>query len=302
MQKEEMREKVRGVIVPVLMPFLEDRSIDFKTLEIFIDWLCQKDISALFPMGGSSEYQTLEIEERKKIIDLVIEVNQKRRIFLAGTGGKSLDETIELSEYAQAKGADGIGVVVPEFIPANESSIYEYYQKVDQAVSFPIMVYDPRGEGGHSVSSALVRRMVDELQNIAGIKYRTTNAEFMGKMGYAIASDIALLSGNECTYLQDLSVGAVGCVGGGGNFYPDLMWELQKNFERNDILKARELQFKMLEATEVLNSVYWPLSGKIVMNELGVPFKFITRVKAGIYSDEGKSAIQNYFSKLLKGA
>lgn len=300
MNKEEIRKKIRGVIVPVLMPFLEDRSLDFQTLEKFIDWLCQRKICALFPMGGSSEYQMLQLEERKKIIELVVEVNQNRRLFLAGTGGKSLEETIELSQYAQSKGADGIGVVVPEFIPAEQSAIYEYYNKVDQAVSIPIMVYDPRGEGGHSVTAALMRKMVDELQNIAGIKYRTTNSEFMGKMGYKIASDIALLSGNECTYLQDLSVGAIGCVGGGGNFYPDLMWELQENFERNEISRARELQFKMLEATQVLSGVYWPLSGKIVMNELGIPFKLITRVKGDSFSEENVTAIQKYFRNLLK--
>lgn len=300
MKKEEVHEKIRGVIAPVLMPFLEDRSIDFQTLSVFIDWLCQQKIIALFPMGGSSEYQMLQIAERKKIIELVVEVNQNRRIFLAGTGGKALEETIELSQYAQSKGADGIGVVVPEFIPAEQSAIFDYFYKVDQAVSIPIMVYDPRGEGGHSVTANLMRRMVDELKNIAGIKYRTTNAESMGKMGYKIASDIALLSGNECTYLQDLSVGAVGCVGGGGNFYPDLMWELQNNFERNEILKARDLQFKMLAATEVLNRVYWPLSGKIVLNVLGIPFKLITRVKGAGYNEENVKNIQNYFRKLLK--
>lgn len=299
MKKDKIRRQYRGVIVPVLTPFHEDKSVDFAALEKLIDWLCQQKTQALFPMGGSGEYQTLATDERKKIIETVREVNNGRRIFFAGTGGKDLAETIELSEYAQLQGADGVGVVIPDFIAGSQEAIFAYFQAIDRAISLPVMVYDPRGEGEYSATPALIRRMINELQNIAGIKYRTTNAEYMGSMAREIAAEINLLSGNEATFLQDLAAGAVGCVGGGANFYPRLMWQLQNQFERGNIPAARRIQYQILEAIQILNRVYWPLSGKIVLRELGLPVQLITRVSGQKVFEKDVQSIRSFYSKLL---
>jgi 4-hydroxy-tetrahydrodipicolinate synthase len=300
MQDKKIQDRFRGVIAPVLTAFKEDRSLDLDTYQQLIDWLCQSEIRGLFPMGGSGEYQTLSLAERKTIIDIVADVNKQRRIFIAGTGGNNLQETTQLSEYAQLKGADGVGIVIPDFIPADESSIFNYYKAIDQAITLPIMIYDPRGEGPYMATPALMRRLLDGLKNISGIKYRTTNAEYMANMAAEIASHISLLSGNECTYLQDLVIGAVGCVGGGGNFYPGLMWKLQDYFEQGDISNARALQYKIIAATYALNHVYWPLSGKIVLQELGIPFRLITRVKGNPFSAEDVQTIRTYYRELLR--
>jgi len=299
MQDKKIQDRFRGVIAPVLTAFKEDRSLDLDTYQQLIDWLCQSRISTLFPMGGSGEYQTLNMNERKVIIDLVAQINDRRRLFIAGTGGKNLQETITLCEYAQIKGADGVGVVIPDFIPPDQDSIFNYYQKIDEVLNIPVMIYDPRGEGDYMATPLLMRRLIDHLKNTAGIKYRTTNAEYMANMAAEIANDIALLSGNECTYLQDLVIGAVGCVGGGANFYPRLMWQLQDYFEQGEVLQARNVQYLLIDATHVLNRVYWPLSGKIVLQELGIPFKLITRIKGSPFSESDVQAIRRYYCRLL---
>ena len=296
----EFHKKFRGVIAPVLTPFNEDKSIDFSAYEKLVDWLCEQKLNMLFPMGGSGEYQTLTIDERKKIIDTVVNVSNGRKLFIAGSGASSLKDTIELSSYAETKEADGIGVVMPTDIPDNYDALFDYYKAVDDVISIPLMVYDPRGEGSHSASPKWMRRLISELKNVVAIKYRTVNGEFMGAMAKEIADDISLLSGAESVYLQDLAVGAVGCVGGGGNFYPNLMWQLQHKFENGELASARKIQYNILEALDVLGKVYWPLSGKIVLQELGFPFKLITRVKGLSFSEKDVAHIRKYYRKFLK--
>ena len=271
---KDLHKKYRGIIPPVLTPFKQDKSLDIPVLEKFIDWLCGQKVDILFPMGGSGEYQTLTVEERKEIIDCVVN--------------------------AEKKGADGVGVVIPTDIPGTEDAIFEYYRAVDEELSIPFMVYDPRGEGDHSATPALMRRMIDGFKNLVAIKYRTVNGESMGYMAREIAGDISLFSGAETVFLQDLSVGAVGCVGGGANFYPHLIWELQDRFEKNDLLGARQIQYRILEATTVLNRVYWPLSGKIILQELGFPFQLVTRVPTRPFTQEDVEHIREYYRKLLK--
>ncbi|MBC8183929.1 dihydrodipicolinate synthase family protein [candidate division KSB1 bacterium] len=296
----EFHKKYRGVVAPVLTPFKEDKSIDFPTYEKFVDWLCEQKLNILFPMGGSGEYQTLSVDERKEIIDTVVNISKGRKLFIAGTGASCLKDTIELSKYAEKKGADGVGVVMPTDISDEKNALFEYYKAVDDVISIPMMVYDPRGEGPHSASPEWMRCLIDELKNLVAIKYRTVNGEFMGSMAREIAADISILSGAESVYLQDLSVGAVGCVGGGGNFYPNVMWELQDKFEKGDIITARKIQYKILEALEALSKVYWPLCGKVVLQELGFPFKLVTRVKGSPFAEQDVENIRKYYRNILK--
>ena len=297
---KDLHKKYRGIIPPVLTPFKQDKSLDIPVLEKFIDWLCGQKVDILFPMGGSGEYQTLTVEERKEIIDCVVEAAAGRKRVFAGTGAATLAETLELCRYAEKKGADGVGVVIPTDIPGTEEAIFEYYRAVDEELSIPFMVYDPRGEGDHSATPALMRRMIDGFKNLVAIKYRTVNGESMGYMAREIAGDISLFSGAETVFLQDLSVGAVGCVGGGANFYPHIIWELQDRFEKNDLLGARQIQYQILEATTVLNRVYWPLSGKIILQELGFPFQPVTRVPTRPFTQEDVEHIREYYQTLLR--
>jgi len=288
---------LRGIIVPMLTPFNDDNTLDEKTLEHFTDWLCQKRADVLFPMGGSGEYAYLTIEERKRIIEIVVSSSGKRIPVMPGTGGTSLDETLALSLFAQQKGADAVGIVVPNFIEASGEAIFEYFKQINKVLDIPIMIYDPEG----SITPRLMKRMADELNNIKGIKYRTTDGERMARMVKKVgdpASGIAVLSGVELVFLSDLAVGAVGVIGGGGNLFPELLAEIQGQFERGNITAARKAQFRIFDIYEVLDRIRWPLSGKIALSRFsGIPFKPVARAVQERYTEQDAQYIMDYFSQ-----
>lgn len=290
---------LRGVIAPALTPFREDHSIDFPVLERYIDWLCGQELDGIFAMGGSGEYQTLSLEERKQLMDCFTGVVRNRNVLIVGCGGKDLQETLMFSEYAQDRGADAVGIVVPEILPPDEERLFQYFQEVNRHVTVPIMVYDPYGEGDFSVSPELMVRMGTELSHIAGIKYRSVNGENMARMALAIAGKLSLISGNEATFLQDLAIGAVGCIGGGASIYPHWMSKLLHLAEAGDLPAARRIQFQILTALQVLNTVSWPLSGKIVLRELGIPFQPVTRIPASSFHQRDGERIRLYFHNLI---
>ena len=289
----------RGIVVPQLTPFNHDKSLNTKIMAAHVDWLCSQHINVLWPMGGSGEYQTLEMAERMKVIDCVVETSNGRVTVAPQTGGPSLAETIRLSEYAQECGVDAISVVIPTNIPDTEDAIIDYYQSVDSAVSIPILIYDPRGSGPYSMTPRIMLRLLDKLNNLVAIKYRTTDGELMANMVRVVGDRINVLSGSETVQLNDLAVGTAGVVGGGCNFYPNLLSRIQERFENGDWQGAKEDQFLVLEACEELSRIYWPLSGKMVLQELGIPFESVTRVPAQPYSDEDEKALRVYYRKLL---
>ncbi len=288
----------RGIVVPMLTPFNEDKSLDEKTLSEFTNWLCCKNVDILFPMGGSGEYSYLTTDERKRIIEIIISSSEKRVPVMPGTGGSSLKETISLSVFAQQNGADAVGVVLPNFIDASEESFFNYYKQIDEGLNIPIMVYDPKGSGEYSITPKLMKRMAEELKNVRAIKYRTTNGELMAQMikeaGNA-GEGISILSGVEFVFLSDLAVGVSGLVGGGANIFPELLKKIQEDFKSCNIESARSCFFKSMECNKILEPVEWPLSGKIALSSLGIPFKPVVRHGSGMFDVRDSRRIKEYF-------
>lgn len=291
-QGEHMDKNLfHGVIVPMLTPFNEDAALDEKTLEYFTGWLCQRKVDVLFPMGGSGEFSRLTIEERKRIIDIVVSSAGERVPVMPGTGGKSLEETLALTSYAQQKRADAVGIIVPHFVEPNEETVFQYFEQINRVLSIPMMIYDASG----SLTPGLVRRLADNLSHLKGIKYRTTDGERMARMVKEVGHKIAVLSGVEWVFLADLATGVTGVVGGGANLFPQLLAEIQMEFERGNIAQARQAQFRVLDLYDVLDRVRWPMNGKIALHALGVPFKPVVRLPLPDCSAQDAQYIREYF-------
>ncbi len=287
-----------GIVVPVFTPFTEDKQVDYDGLATFVDWLCSRTVHVLFPMGGSGEWWTLTVPERRRIMDVVLETAGQRVAVVPNVGAKSLRDTLELCEYACRVGANAVGVVIPDTLKAGQDSLYDFFAKIDQVADRPIMIYDPRGEGPLSPTPETVVRMLDELEHIAAMKYRTTNAERMANMCWKVGNRMTILSGVEFTFLSDLAYGAQGVVGGGCNIFPEEIYAIQKAFEDGDIEQARQNQFRVLEINQHLAGVDWPTSGKLAVRARGVPITPVSRANVREPSPRKVQEIETFFAKL----
>ena len=293
------KKEIFGIITPVLTPFTADNKIDIPTLEKFIDWLTTRTVHGLFSMGGSGEWKYLQMDERKQIMDCVVKTSNKRVPVYTNVGANSLDETLELALYAQKAGVDAITVVTPDFIEGTQTALFNYFQAIDSQVDIPIFIYDPAGAGPFSPTPETMIRMLDKLKNIAAMKYRTVIGEDMAQMIMAVGDRMSIISGSEMVYLPDMALGTKGCVGGGCNLYPEIIWAIREQFEAGNHEGARKRQFEVIEHCRALGPVSWPCSGKIVLKALGIPFTEVTRARTLPYSREAVKQIQDYFVRLV---
>ncbi len=279
----------KGVVTPMVTPFQADGSLDLPALETFSNWLCTRETDILFPMGGTGEYQTLEVEERKDIIRTVVAAVEKRKKVVPGVGGKNLRETLALVEEAQKVGADGVSVVIPTDLSEfsrdlgayygkaknDFETLFQYFRKIDRELDVPFMIYDSHGQ----LTEPQMREFVAELPHFKGIKYRTANEQDFGEIVWASGGTVNILSGIEYTYLGNLAMGATGVVGGGANYFPHLMARLKREFEAGQIENARNTQFLLIAAGKSMKGLSWPMSAKIILRKLGLPIQLVTRVK-----------------------
>ncbi len=114
----------RGSIPAIVTPMHEDGSLDLPAFRKLIDWHVEEGTDALVVVGTSGESATLSVEEHILMVKTAVEHTAGRIPVIAGSGGNSTAEAIELTERAKAVGADATLQVVPYYNkPTQEASI-----------------------------------------------------------------------------------------------------------------------------------------------------------------------------------
>lgn len=287
-------EFLSGVIVPMLTPMKENKAIDLEGMQAIARWHVQKGAaSALFPISGSGEHYALRFEEKKAIIEAVSEAIDGRMPLMPGTHGETLDETIELTEFAKNHGVQAVVVVVPKSIPPNDDSIFDYYKQINDAVDIPIMLYEPPGIGKHEINPKLLGRLAG-LKNVAGIKDSSSNMKKLSRHVIATKDRVTIIQGVETLYLPALSIGVKGCIGGGCNIYPDAIDDIRVAFNNRELEKALECQHKVMELWNALDTG-WSASGKFVYKLFGLPVGETCRTRHAPLTDEIRRNLEKVF-------
>ena len=129
----------QGSIVAIVTPFKDDK-IDEKAFAKLIEWHIKEGTNAIVPCGTTGESATLDYEQHHRVIEIAIEVVNKRVPVIAGTGANSTDETIMMTRKAQKAGADGALLVSPYYNKPTQEGIYRHYRKVAQIVDLPDII------------------------------------------------------------------------------------------------------------------------------------------------------------------
>jgi len=264
--KKHIPEFATGVITPVFTPALEGGRLDPKGFARYADWLARDpDITTLFIRCGSGQMYTYSVEETKQVIDIATEVVGNRKYCTFGTFGvfnanpnerpdpkQYLEESLELSKYAEEKGATGIILLVPwALVPKDGQSMedmqYEHYKAVAESISLPILLYNtPAMPKEYNLTGALVQR-IKHLPNMAGAKISTGDMAWMSDLEIATeGTNFSLISGHEGVFYPCLGIGCLGAIGQGCNLYPRILREVYEAFMRGDYARAREAQWDVI--------------------------------------------------------
>jgi 4-hydroxy-tetrahydrodipicolinate synthase len=254
---DELPRFFRGVIVPMFTPYQEDdvAAVDHVALRAFTRWLCERRVSALFPVSGMGQWELLGLDEKKRVVSTVIGSAQGCKPVVAGVGGDSMGETLEVARHAIAEGAAALAIVTPAFLRGtgrlSQETLLDYYGELARALpaDVPILLYDVKGELQPQTLHALAAHA-----NIRALKFRSDSSTDMARMVMAAGQRIAVLSGIESNTLATLAVGGVGVIGGGANAFPDVLADIVERFEARDLAGALRAQRRAITLYDALES------------------------------------------------
>lgn len=167
--KDAARTRFRGVWAAIPTPFTPEDRLDEaglrRNMRHYIEAL---RVDGVFCTGTMGEFWALTEEERKRVVEIVVEEARGRCGVIAHTGHHSPNETVELTRHAQEVGADFAIVINPYYPWASEDTLYEWFERVASRVEIGIWMFDTP-YSGVALSPQLTARIA-RLENVCGIK------------------------------------------------------------------------------------------------------------------------------------
>lgn len=229
-----------GIVASSVTPFSSDGSLQLERLKPHIDWLIAEGVAGLSPLGSSGEFTVLEVDERKRLLEEVVRVNDGRVSLWAGTHHYSTRATIDLSRHAAAAGADALLIVPPYYMAPTPEQTMDHYRRIADAVSIPIILY-------HNIPLTCVDLKTDQLLQlseegaIAAVKMSNPEPDRICELLQESDGALRVYCGIDSVAFEGLCHGAHGWISGIPSIVPRAARELYEAIAvRGDLQAARE--------------------------------------------------------------
>lgn len=257
-----------GSIVALVTPMHDDGRVDYDGLRKLIDWHVAEGTDCVGVVGTTGESPTVTVEEHCEIIRVAVEHAKGRVPIMAGTGGNSTAEAIELTRYAKKVGADCTLSVVPYYNKPSQEGIYRHFKAIAEAVDIPMVLYNVPGRTVADMQHDTVLRLA-QVPGIVGIKEATGNIERAQWLIRQAPRGFSIYSGDDGTAVALMLLGGHGNVSVTANVAPRAMHELCKAALAGQAREAAALQMKLLPLHQSLFVESSPAPTKWALARLG---------------------------------
>jgi 4-hydroxy-tetrahydrodipicolinate synthase len=262
--------KFSGSFTVMVTPFSEDGSkVDYSTLRRFVDWQIANGVPGLIPLGSTGEFLSVADEERREIVTTIIQQVDGRVPVLVGTADEWTDKSVRYSREAEELGASGVMVVPPYYASPTEDELYAHYQRISDAISIPIMVYNNPNTANVDLTPELLARL-SQIENVDYVKESSGDISRIREIDRLSEGRMTVFAGYHA--FDSFLLGAKGYVSVCGNIVPNLSSDLYKLvIGKSDVVSGRELYHRLLPLLDVISGDLYVSATKAALELVGMP-------------------------------
>ena len=260
---------LRGSITALITPMLNG-NVDEKAFASFVDWQIAEGTHGLVPVGTTGESPTVSHEEHRRVVEIAIEVANKRVPVIAGAGSNSTAEAVSLAKFAEDAGADAVLSIVPYYNKPNQEGMFQHFSAVAKAVGIPVILYSVPGRTVVDLTIDTIARLHEAHPNIVGVKDATADLGRTSLQRDKLGHDFILLSGEDITALAFNAHGGQGCISVTSNIAPRLCSQMQELSLAGDFKGALAVQDKLVHLHKNLFLEPNPTAVKYAANRLNL--------------------------------
>jgi len=245
-----MRTPFTGVGTALITPFTSEGQLDEPAISRLARRQLDAGVHVLVPCGTTGETPTLSMDERRRVIELVVAEAKGRALVLAGAGGYDTKEVVHMAAMVKDAGADGILSVTPYYNKPTPEGLFLHYQAIADSTDLPIIVYNVPGRTGCNIDPATLVRLAG-IPNIIGVKEASGDISQIAEICHLVPSDFIVMSGDDAITLPLMALGGHGIISVASNEVPAEMVQLVEAFERGALAEARHWHNKLLPLMQV---------------------------------------------------
>ncbi|MGE5336237.1 MAG: 4-hydroxy-tetrahydrodipicolinate synthase [Gemmatimonadota bacterium] len=253
---------ITGSLVAIVTPMRDDGALDYDAYRRLIEWHIAEGTNGIVAVGTTGESPTVDHDEHCELIRVAVETVRRRVPVIAGTGGNSTSEAVDLTQYAKRAGADATLQVVPYYNKPTQEGLYQHFRKVAETVDLPVILYNVPGRTVADLSNDTTVRL-SQVPGIVGLKDATGDLARAADLLRRLPKSFALYSGNDDSALALMLLGGHGVISVTANVAPKAMSQMCRAALAADLATAREL-----------NNRLFPLHSKLFVEANPGPVKW----------------------------
>jgi 4-hydroxy-tetrahydrodipicolinate synthase len=264
-----MRTPFTGVGTALVTPFTRNGDLDEKSVRRLGRRQIDAGIHFLVPNGTTGENPTLTLEERTRIVEILVDEANGQVPILAGAGGYNTKEVVHLADEMRKAGASGLLSVTPYYNKPTPEGLVQHFRAIADSTPLPVIVYNVPGRTGVNIDVNTLVRLA-AIPNVVGVKEASGNITQVCEICKAVPSDFLVLSGDDALTLPVMAVGGRGVISVVSNEIPKEMVQMVDAVEQNDFAAARTIHARIMPLMQINFVESNPVPVKAAMAAMGL--------------------------------
>lgn len=264
-----------GTYVAMVTPFDKEGNIDEEGFRSNINYLIEKGVNGLVGAGTTGESATINHDEHREIIEILVDEVDGRVGTIAGTGSNSTSEAVDLTKFAQDAGADAALVITPYYNKPQQHALVNHYRTIGESCDLPVIAYNVPSRTGINMDVETIVEIA-KIDNIDAVKEASGSVDkvsdiYNALLAEGLEDDFNILSGEDSLTLPIMAVGGTGVISASANIDAKRMVLMVDSILNDDYDRAFELHNAMLELIRALFIESNPVPVKTAMGLMGLP-------------------------------
>ena len=235
-----MHPPITGIYNILATPFTAELAVDEASLRRLVEFQLEMGAYGLTILGVLGEAAKMTVDERTRVMEIVLEVVAGRVPVIVGTSHPDTAQRIALSKAAVAAGALGVMIAPPPMPGCTDDDIIALYAEVAAAMDAPIVVQDFPPVNNVTMPAEMLARLAEQIPNARTLKLE--DPPLMEKISAirAHTDQFAILGGLGGMFLlEELGRGAAGTMTGFA--FTEILVAVYQAWQAGDRAKAEAI-------------------------------------------------------------
>ena len=287
---------IQGSMVALVTPMTPEGAVDWEAYARLLEWHIASGTDGIVTMGTTGESPTLDIDEHNEVVSFTVKTVAGRVPVIAGTGGNSTAEAIELTRHAKNAGADVSLQVVPYYNKPSQKGMIEHFSAVAGASDVPVILYNIPSRTGVNMLPETVACLAEKFSNIVALKQSSPDMDLISELKLCCPPDFAIYSGDDSLTLPMLSLGVHGVISVASHLFGSEIKSMIRNFKTGDVIASRNMHKTLFPIFKKLFMAPNPVPVKAALAHKGLIEEYLRRPLVEL-DEEQKSELFAVFDR-----